>query len=267
MRIRTKLVDSLKTALRTQPHSFVQRFIELDGLPSLLGALGSMDELTAHCGLHNAYIGCVKALMNNSVRGYRPARIGTWFFHLFLSRLSLLILHFYLPCFLTMQTGRAHVLAHPSSIKIISQSLSADNPKVKMAVLEILGAVCLVPGGHRKVLEAMLHFQEYAGERTRFQVHNWIVNGETELWNVKLFPYPLQHRRSLTILIGALVPIGTMLASRRPLCLSWTRCSITGRARTTSSSDCTCATSYSCLASNRPLINWELMKIKHLIDI
>jgi dishevelled associated activator of morphogenesis len=39
-----------------------------------------------------------------------------------------------------------------------------------MAVLEILGAVCLVPGGHRKVLEAMLHFQEYAGERTRFQV-------------------------------------------------------------------------------------------------
>ncbi|KAK4021110.1 hypothetical protein OUZ56_003040 [Daphnia magna] len=136
MRIRTKLVDSLKTALRTQPHSFVQRFIELDGLPSLLGALGSMDELTAHCGLHNAYIGCVKALMNNS-------------------------------------TGRAHVLAHPSSIKIIAQSLSADNPKVKMAVLEILGAVCLVPGGHRKVLEAMLHFQEYAGERTRFQT---IVN-------------------------------------------------------------------------------------------
>ncbi len=48
--------------------------------------------------------------------------------------------------------------------------MSADNPKVKMAVLEILGAVCLVPGGHRKVLEAMLHFQEYAGERTRFQV-------------------------------------------------------------------------------------------------
>ena len=39
-----------------------------------------------------------------------------------------------------------------------------------MAVLEILGAVCLVPGGHRKVLEAMLHFQQYAAERTRFQV-------------------------------------------------------------------------------------------------
>ena len=81
MRIRTKLVDSLKTALRTQPHSFVQRFIELDGLPSLLGALGSMDEMTAHCGLHNAYIGCVKALMNNSVSHRR--RLGPLFFVVF----------------------------------------------------------------------------------------------------------------------------------------------------------------------------------------
>jgi len=67
MRLRAKVVDSLKTALRTQPHSYVQRFIELDGLPSLLAALVSMDELTAHCSLHNAYIGCIKALMNNSV--------------------------------------------------------------------------------------------------------------------------------------------------------------------------------------------------------
>lgn len=29
--------------------------------------------------------------------------------------------------------------------------------------------MCLVPGGHRKVLEAMLHFQQYHSERTRFQ--------------------------------------------------------------------------------------------------
>lgn len=40
----------------------------------------------------------------------------------------------------------------------------------QIAVLEILGAVCLVPGGHRKVLEAMLHYQRFAAERTRFQV-------------------------------------------------------------------------------------------------
>ena len=71
MASRTKLVDSLKTALRTQPHSFVLRFVELGGLPSLLNALHSMDEQTAHCGLHNAYIGCIKALMNNSVHAVK----------------------------------------------------------------------------------------------------------------------------------------------------------------------------------------------------
>ncbi|EMP30664.1 Disheveled-associated activator of morphogenesis 1 [Chelonia mydas] len=65
--------------------------------------------------------------------------------------------------------GRAHVLAHPESINVIAQSLSTENIKTKVAVLEIMGAVCLVPGGHKKVLEAMLHYQKYASERTRFQ--------------------------------------------------------------------------------------------------
>ena len=36
-------------------------------------------------------------------------------------------------------------------------------------VLEILAAICLVPGGHKKALEAMTHYQAYAMERTRFQ--------------------------------------------------------------------------------------------------
>jgi dishevelled associated activator of morphogenesis len=62
------------------------------------------------------------------------------------------------------------VLAHPTGINTIAQSLSTENIKTKVAVLEILGAVCLVPGGHRKVLEAMLQYQKFASERTRFQV-------------------------------------------------------------------------------------------------
>ena len=40
-----------------------------------------------------------------------------------------------------------------------------------LAALEILGALCLVPGGHKKVLGAMDHFQTFAVERTRFQVY------------------------------------------------------------------------------------------------
>ncbi|KAH8235667.1 hypothetical protein KR032_005083, partial [Drosophila birchii] len=125
-------VDALKTALRTSTHSFVLRFVELDGLPALLDLLLQLDIRVANSPLHTSLIGCIKALMNNSM-------------------------------------GRAHVLAHPTAIDTIARSLAADNIKTKIAALEILGAVCLVPGGHRKVLQAMLHFQEFATERTRFQ--------------------------------------------------------------------------------------------------
>ncbi|TRY54198.1 hypothetical protein DNTS_030464 [Danionella cerebrum] len=92
----------------------------------------TMDYGTSESRIHTSIIGCIKALMNNS-------------------------------------QGRAHVLAHPQSINTISQSLRQDNIKTKVAVLEILGAVCLVPDGHKKVLQAMSHFQKYAAERTRFQ--------------------------------------------------------------------------------------------------
>lgn len=71
---------------------------------------------------------------------------------------------------LPLQLGRANVLAHPTAINIISQSLATENIKTKIQVLEILGGVCLVPGGHKKVLDAMFHYQNYASERTRFQV-------------------------------------------------------------------------------------------------
>ncbi|XP_018586925.1 disheveled-associated activator of morphogenesis 2 isoform X3 [Scleropages formosus] len=111
---------------------FVTRFIELDGLTCLLNFLKSMDYETSESRIHTSIIGCIKALMNNS-------------------------------------QGRAHVLAHPHSINTISQSLRQDNIKTKVAVLEILGAVCLVPDGHKKVLQAMVHYQKYAAERTRFQ--------------------------------------------------------------------------------------------------
>ncbi|GLH09544.1 Disheveled-associated activator of morphogenesis 2, partial [Gryllus bimaculatus] len=128
-RARTRQLDGLKTALRTQPHSFVLRFVELQGLPALLQALQAMDHATALGPVHTSLIGCLKAL-NEQL---------------------------------------AHVLAHPTGINVIAQSLSTENIKTKVAVLEILGAVCLVPGGHRKVLQAMQHYQTYACERTRFQ--------------------------------------------------------------------------------------------------
>ncbi|XP_030627707.1 disheveled-associated activator of morphogenesis 1b isoform X2 [Chanos chanos] len=129
---RNKTIESLKTALRTQPMRFVTRFIDLDGLTCILNFLKSMDYETTESQIHTSLIGCIKALMNNS-------------------------------------QGRAHVLSHSESINIIAQSLATENIKTKVAVLEIMGAVCLVPGGHKKILEAMLHYQKFACERTRFQ--------------------------------------------------------------------------------------------------
>ena len=129
---RVRSLDSLQIALRTQPHSFVSRFLESSGLTCLLNLLAGMDWDTAQSAIHTAALGCVKAIMNNS-------------------------------------TGRAHVLAHVTGVNIISQSLGSENIKAKVAALEILGALCLVPGGHKKVLEAMLHYQTFASERTRFQ--------------------------------------------------------------------------------------------------
>uniref|UniRef100_A0A3Q4BKP1 Uncharacterized protein n=1 Tax=Mola mola TaxID=94237 RepID=A0A3Q4BKP1_MOLML len=129
---RNKTIESLKTALRTQPMRFVTRFIDLDGLTCILNFLKNMDYETTESQIHTSLIGCIKALMNNS-------------------------------------QGRAHVLSHSESINIIAQSLATENIKTKVAVLEIMGAVCLVPGGHKKILEAMLHYQRFACERTRFQ--------------------------------------------------------------------------------------------------
>ncbi|KAJ3606529.1 hypothetical protein NHX12_026050 [Muraenolepis orangiensis] len=114
------------------PSWFVTRFIDVDGLTCILNFLKSMDYETTESQIHTSLIGCVKALMNNS-------------------------------------QGRAHVLSHSESINIIAQSLATENLKTKVAVLEIMGAVCLVPGGHKKILEAMQHYQRFACERTRFQ--------------------------------------------------------------------------------------------------
>ncbi|KAI4803934.1 hypothetical protein KUCAC02_025579 [Chaenocephalus aceratus] len=112
MEMRNKVVEDLKTALRTQPMS--------------------MDYETSESRVHTSVHRLHQGLMNNS-------------------------------------QGRAHVLAHPQSINTISQSLRTENIKTKVAVLEILGAVCLVPDGHKKVLQAMAHYQKYAAERLRFR--------------------------------------------------------------------------------------------------
>lgn len=64
----TALCDALKTALRTSAHSFVLKFIEYQGLQALLNVLESITDIfVANSTLHTSLIGCMNALMNNSV--------------------------------------------------------------------------------------------------------------------------------------------------------------------------------------------------------
>ena len=64
-----------------------------------------------------------------------------------------------------------------------------------ITVLEILGAVCLVPGGHKKALDAMTHFQKFNEERTRFQVcrkqffmgKGYDINVKIPLFEINIF--------------------------------------------------------------------------------
>jgi dishevelled associated activator of morphogenesis len=93
---RTKLADGLKTAIRTQTQSFVNQFVQANGLQYLLEFLQQMDYDTRQSGMHTAIIGCIKALLNNTY-------------------------------------GRGHVLSHARATSIIAQSLYTDNVKTKVA--------------------------------------------------------------------------------------------------------------------------------------
>ena len=106
---RLKILDGLKSALRTQSLSFVERFIELNGLSHLLEFLRSMNADIKESRIHTSVISCIKALMNN-------------------------------------QLGRAHVIEHPEAIDTITLSLACENVKTKLAVLEILGKFLCVHG-------------------------------------------------------------------------------------------------------------------------
>ena len=62
------------------------------------------------------------------------------------------------------------VLDNEGSLNIIALSLRSPHLRTRALVLEIFGAVCLIPGGHRCVLEAMEAVCETAGLRFRFEI-------------------------------------------------------------------------------------------------
>ena len=61
------------------------------------------------------------------------------------------------------------MLETEGALNVIALSLRSSSPRTKALVLEIFGAVCLIPGGHSCVLEAMETLKEEAMSRFRFE--------------------------------------------------------------------------------------------------
>jgi hypothetical protein len=60
-------------------------------------------------------------------------------------------------------------MANADSLPVIALSLRSPSLKTRALVLEILAAVCLIPGGHKRVLECVSQFARISGERARFE--------------------------------------------------------------------------------------------------
>eukprot|EP00730_Choanoeca_flexa_P009028 TRINITY_DN12573_c2_g3_i5.p1 TRINITY_DN12573_c2_g3~~TRINITY_DN12573_c2_g3_i5.p1 ORF type:complete len:1085 (+),score=361.60 TRINITY_DN12573_c2_g3_i5:144-3398(+) len=130
--MRAAALDALAVALRSKPLHYITKFVELDGLTLLLDLLASITVEESASSQHHRLIKCLSALMNNTY-------------------------------------GLKAVLSHPNSLKVIAQSLTAPDASIRVAVLQILGAVSLIPEGHRKVLDALTYLRTFAGEVYRFQ--------------------------------------------------------------------------------------------------
>ncbi|KAI8846857.1 hypothetical protein BC829DRAFT_445004 [Chytridium lagenaria] len=128
-----ELLTNLVVSLRSRPIRWISNFIENGGLAILLDNLKALEDENRHDDFEELYIKCLKSLMNNKI-------------------------------------GLSAVLDHDESLNIIALSLRSPSARTRALVLEIFGAVCLIPGGHRCVLEGMDALQEIAGMRYRFEI-------------------------------------------------------------------------------------------------
>nr|XP_032807597.1 formin-like protein 3 isoform X2 [Petromyzon marinus] len=74
-----------------------------------------------------------------------------------------------LRAIMNYQYGFNMVMEHASCVNEVALSLNNRNPRTKALVLELLAAVCLVMGGHDKILAAFDNFKEVCAERYRFE--------------------------------------------------------------------------------------------------
>ncbi|KAF7256114.1 hypothetical protein EG68_08959 [Paragonimus skrjabini miyazakii] len=81
-------------------------------------------------------------------------------------------LHQAVKCFralLNNQRGCSMVFDHPRAINMITLCLLHPSYQTKTLVLELLAAVCLIIGGHERVIKAFDNFKREVGESVRFE--------------------------------------------------------------------------------------------------
>jgi hypothetical protein len=58
-------------------------------------------------------------------------------------------------------------------MNVIALGLRAPSARTKSLIFEIFGAVCMLPGGHSQVLEALDSLVEASGYRSRMEIAVW----------------------------------------------------------------------------------------------
>ncbi|KAJ3270137.1 Disheveled-associated activator of morphogenesis 1 [Terramyces sp. JEL0728] len=127
------LLNALEVSLRSRPIRWISEFIDHGGLGVMLDNLNELEETQNHNEFEELYIKCLKSFMNNKI-------------------------------------GLSAVLDTDGALNVIALSLRSPSQRTRALVLEIFGAVCLLPGGHSSVLDAMDTLCEVAGTRFRFEI-------------------------------------------------------------------------------------------------
>lgn len=132
-----KEIVGLEVALRTLPVSWVGEFVAAGGVSTLCALFREYSVKVinepAERETQHQMIRCFKTLMNNAI-------------------------------------GLSAIINHPEGIPIVSLGLDCASTRLKATVLELLGAVCLVPPeGHKKVVSAMDYYRKAKNEKYRFQ--------------------------------------------------------------------------------------------------
>ncbi|EGF79568.1 hypothetical protein BATDEDRAFT_89642 [Batrachochytrium dendrobatidis JAM81] len=128
-----ELLTNLVVSLRSRPIRWISGFIDHGGFAVLLDNLNELETAKIHNDFEELYIKCLKSLMNNKI-------------------------------------GLSAVLDTEDALNVIALSLRSPSPRTRALVLEIFGAVCLIPGGHSCVLHAMDALSEEANTRFRFEI-------------------------------------------------------------------------------------------------